>query len=219
MNKEFFNKLIENKTTGFYSGEPDFLLLSKYKHQVKDKDYFDFLIESNNGGFYYNQSLHVYSYSHNREFNDIEYVNRILQEQYADMAKGLVAFAQDLFGNQFCFDTAHGNRIVFLNTETGRKEDIAEHFMGWLNVIYQHFGYYIGLTLMNEWRAGNSFAFNQRLTPKIPFISSGDFTVRNLTAANFPSYLESYATIARQVHHFPEGTTVKIAFANRDNEP
>lgn len=215
MNKEFFNKLIESKTTGFYSGEPDFLLLSKYKHQVKDKDYFDFVIESNNGGFFYNQSLHVYSYSHNREFNDIEHVNIVLQEQYGDMAKGLVAFAQDLFGNQFCFDIASGNRVVSFNTETGRKEDIAEHFMGWLNTLYQHFGYYIGLTLMNEWRSRNSFTFNQRLCPKVPFISSGDFTVRNLHAVNFPAYIEAYAAIARQVHHFPEGTTVKIAVANK----
>ncbi len=211
MNKELFNKLIESKTTDFYSGEPDFLLLSKYKHKLKDTAYFDFLIESHNGGFFYKQSLHIYSYSHNREFNDIEYVNQILKQQYSDMVNGLEAFAQDLFGNQFCFDMANGNRIVFFNAETGRKEAIAENFMGWLDALYQHFGYYIGLKLINDWRARNNFAFNERLCPKIPFVSSGDFSITNLQTGTFPSYFDTYAFIAKQVHHLPEGTTVKIS--------
>lgn len=215
MSRELFNKLIENKTTGFYSGEPDFLLLSTYKNLVKDKEYFDFLIDSHNGGFFYKQSLHVYSYSHNREFNDISFVNNLLKEQYGDMMHGLSAFAQDLYGNQFCFDTPADNSIVFFTTETGRKEKIADNFSGWLNTLYQHFGYYIGLPVINEWSAKNSLSFNQRLFPKVPFISSGDFSAANLKAVGFPEYLDAYSFIAKQVHHFPEGTTVKISFTDK----
>jgi hypothetical protein len=210
MGKEFFQKLIDNKITDFYSGEPDFMLLSRYKHLVKDALYFDFLTDSHNGGFFYKQSLHIYSYSHNRDFNDIEQVNNALKAIYGDLVNGLESFGQDLFGNQFCFDTVNNNRIVFFNTETGRREDMAADFGGWIEKIYQHFGYYIGLTLMNEWRLRNSLGFNQRLCPKLPFISSGDFSAANLCAGNFPEYLENYASIARQVHHLPEGTTVKV---------
>ena len=216
MSKEYFDKLIENKVTDLYSGEPDFLLLSRYKHLVKDSAYFDFLIESHNGGLFYKQSLHIYSYSHNRPFNDIEQVNQELKTAYGDMVNGLLAFGQDLFGNQFCFDTAEANHIVFLNTETGRREPMANDFMGWLEKVYQHFGYYIGLTLMTEWRRNNQLAFNQRLCPKVPFISSGDFSARNLQACTFPDYLTSYAAIAQQVHHLPEGTTVKVSFLKND---
>jgi hypothetical protein len=212
MNKEFFDKLLDNKVTDLYSGEPDFMLLSRYKHLVKDTAYFDFLIESHNGGFFYKQSLHIYSYSHNRDYNDIDQVNQVLKEEYGEIVQGLESFGEDLFGNQFCFDTSAGNRIVFFNTESGKKEEMANDFMGWLEAVYRHFGYYVGLPLMNEWRRNNSLVFNQRLCPKIPFISSGDFTAGNLQACNFPDYLRSYAAIAKQVHHLPEGTTVKVAF-------
>lgn len=215
MSKEFLNKLIENKVTDFYSGEPDFLLLSKYKHLVKDSAYFDFLLESHNGGFFYKQSLHIYSYSHNREFNDIEQVNLAMKKEYGEIAKGLVSFGQDLFGNQFCFDTTEGNRIVFFNTESGKKEDMAADFPGWIEMIYKHFGYYIGLKLISEWRMRNDLSFSQRLVPKIPFISSGDFSIANLQTGNFPDYLAAYAGIAKQVHHLPEGTTVKVAFIKK----
>jgi hypothetical protein len=216
VSRELFQQLIGNKVTDFYSGEPDFMLLSRYKNLVKDSLYFDFLTESHNAGFFYKQSLHIYSYSHNRDFNDIDHVNNSLKTIYGEIAKGLVAFGQDLFGNQFCFDTAANNKIVFFNTETGRKEEMANDFAGWLDQLYKHFGYYIGLTLMNEWRFRNSLAFNQRLCPKLPFISSGDFSAANLYAGNYPQFLETYASIAQQVHHLPEGTTVKVAFQKKD---
>jgi hypothetical protein len=212
MNKVLFNKLLDNKVREFYSGEPDFMLLSKYKHQVRDTAYFDFLIESHNGGLFYRQSLHVYSYSQNREFNNIEFVNRVLKNEYGNMFEGLFAFAQDLFGNQFCYDSTAENRIVFFNTETGRREDMAADFMEWLDVLYRHFGYYIGLTLITAWHNRHALSFQQRLCPKQPFISSNDFSTGNLQAMDFPLYIKSYVSIAKQVHHLPEGTTVKIVF-------
>lgn len=212
MSKEFFHKMIDNKVRDLYSGEPDFMLLSYYKDLVKDSSYFDFLIESHNGGFFYRQSMHIYSYSHNRDYNDIEQVNAALKRIYGELFTGLESFGQDLFGNQFCFDTANGNRIIFFNSETGKREEMAPDFMSWLDVIYQNFGYYIGMPLITEWWQRNSFEFNERLCPKVPFVSSGDFSVRNLKASPFPDFLEDYEKIARQVHHLPEGTTVKIAY-------
>lgn len=201
--------LIDNKVTDFYSGEPDFMLLSKYKQLVKDHTYFDFVIESQNGGFFYKQSLHIYSYSHNRDFNDIELVNGLLKQEYGEMIAGLEAFGQDLFGNQFCFDIP-SKKIVFFNTETGKRETIASDFTDWLSVLYRHFDYYIGLTLLKEWHSNNRLAFNQRLCPVIPFVAGGEFKINNLFAGIFPDFIETYISIARQVYHFPEGTTVKI---------
>ncbi|NCI45984.1 SMI1/KNR4 family protein [Sediminibacterium soli] len=212
MDKAFFNKLLDNKVREFYSGEPDFMLLSKFKGIIRDTDYFDFIIESHNGGLFYKQSLHIYSYSANREFNNIEFVNRVLKNEYGDMYEGLLSFGQDLFGNQFCFDTANHNRIVVFNSETGKREDMAADFMEWLDTLYRHFGYYIGLSLINEWHAKHDFAFQQRLFPKLPFVSSNDFRTGNLQVVDFPLYLKSYVAVARQVHHLPDGTTVKIVF-------
>ncbi|MCW3087229.1 MAG: hypothetical protein JWQ78_615 [Sediminibacterium sp.] len=209
MQNEHSRTLIDNKVRDLYSGEPDFMLLSVYKDLIHDPAYFDFIIESQNGGFFYKQSLHIYSYSHNRDFNDIAYVNDFLAREYAEMFEGLRAFGQDLFGNQFCFDTAD-KKIVFFNTETGKRETIANDFIDWLQVLYRHFGYYVGLTLLKEWLSRNQLSFNQRLCPKTPFVAGGEFKVSNLYTGNFPDFLLSYVMIARQVYHFPEGTTVKI---------
>ena len=204
-----FRLLIDNKVTDFYSGEPDFMLLSEYKKLVKDHAYFDFVIESNNCGYFYQRSLHLYSYSHNREFNDIEYVNTLLKQEYGEMIAGLESFGQDLFGNQFCFDIVC-NTIVFFNTETGKREVIATDFTNWLDVLYKHFDYYIGATLLKDWFATNQLAFNQRLCPKIPFVGGGEFIISNLFAGNFPNYIKAYTKIASQVYHLPEGARIKI---------
>ncbi len=209
MSSADFKMLTENKVTDFYSGEPDFMLLSRYKQLVKDHTYFDFVIESHNCGFFYQRSLHLYSYSHNREFNDIDYVNTLLKQEYGEMFVGLASFGQDLFGNQFCFDTTE-NKIVFFTTETGKKEVIASDFENWLTVLYKHFSYYIGPTLLKEWYAGNQLGFNQRLCPKTPFVAGGEFAAGNLYAGTFPDYIKAYLAIATQVYHLPEGTRVKI---------
>ena len=185
------------------------MLLSKYKQLIKDHTYFDFVIESQNGGFFYNQSLHIYSYSHNRDFNDIENINGLLKQEYGEMFEGLESFGQDLFGNQFCFDTS-SKKIVFFTTETGKREVISTDFTDWLDVLYKHFGYYLGLTLLKDWQFHNRLAFNQRLYPKMPFVAGGEFKTDNLYAATFPDFIKAYISIARQVHHFPEGTRVKI---------
>lgn len=215
MNNEQSKMLIENKVTDFYSGEPDFMLLSKYKQLIKDHAYFDFIIESQNGGFFYKQSLHIYSYSHNRNFNDIEYVNDLLKQEYGEMFEGLQSFGQDLFGNQFCFSISHRD-IVFFNTETGKREVIATDFTDWLTVLYKHFGYYLGLMLLKDWRIHNRLDFNQRLCPKKPFVAGGDFKITNLYTGTFPGYITDYIKIARQVYLFPEGTTVKIEFKKEE---
>jgi len=209
MSSTNFRALIENKVTDFYSGEPDFLLLSKYKKLVKDHAYFDFVIESNNCGFFYKQSLHLYSYSHNREFNDIEYINILLKQEYGEMIVGLESFGQDLFGNQFCFEPA-SNKIIFFNSETGKREMIATDFENWLDILYKHFDYYIGPTLLKKWYTDNELAFNQRLCPRTPFVGGGEFTINNLYAGNFPDYIKAYFSIAKQVYHLPEGASIKI---------
>ena len=209
MSSANFRMLIDNKVTDFYSGEPDFMLLSIYKKLVKDHTYFDFVIESHNCGFFYTQSLHLYSYSHNREYNDIEYINILLKQEYGEMIAGLESFGQDLFGNQFCFDISL-HKIVFFNTETGKREVIASDFENWLAVLFKHFNYYIGPALLKDWQISNQLGFNQRLCPKIPFVGGGEFSINNLLAGTFPDYIKAYLNIAKQVYHLPEGTRVKI---------
>jgi hypothetical protein len=123
--------------------------------------------------------------------------------------KGLIAFGQDLFGNQFCF-TSDTHSIVFFNSETGERETIAIDFEFFLRELYAQFNYYTGIPILKEWLANNQLAFNSRLCPKIPFIMGGEFKIDNLYAGTYPAYMRAYSNIAKQIYNLPDGTKVKL---------
>lgn len=210
MSDNKIKKIIENKISVFKSDEPDFSLLAKCKQLITDYSYFNFILESNNGGYFYEQSLHIYSYSHRFDFNDIEYVNALLKQEYGEIINGLLAFGEDVFGNQFCFDTINNNTIIFFDSETGEKTVIATGFINWVQVLQDRLEYYTGINILREWNLNSPLEINQRLFPKKPFVMGGDFTVNNLYSAAFPSYIKAYANIARQIYNLPEGTPVKL---------
>jgi hypothetical protein len=210
-----FSILIENKIIDFDPGEVDYLMLSRYKQLIKDNSYFDFVIESKNCGFFYGQSLHMYGFSSVHKFNDIDAVNSLLQSEYGNIIRGLTSFGQDLFGNQFCFNQANSN-IVLFNSETGEIEPIASSYIDWVNVLDSDLEYFTGINILENWRSKNQFNFYQRLCPKIPFIMGGEFKVDNLYAGKFPEFLTAYANIAKQIYNLPDGTKVKLNI-NKDN--
>jgi hypothetical protein len=209
MSKKNIKILIENRAANFQSGETDFLELSKFKDLIKDKDYFDLIIDSKNGGFFYGQSLQVYGYSPLHAYHDMERVNSLLQKEYGNITAGLIAFAQDLFGNQFCFDTVNGN-IIFFDAETGKRDVLETSFSKWADVLDDKLQYFTGMKVFEEWILNNHLEFNQRLCPKIPFVMGGEFKVANLYASTFPDSIKAYANIARQVYNLPDGTPVKL---------
>ena len=205
---------IENRVSNFESGELNFLDLSKYKDSIKDNDYFDFIITSGNGGFFYNQSLQIYGYSQLYNYNDIESVNSLLKKEYENIFAGLISFAQDLFGNQFCFDVANKG-IVFFDVETGAKDHIATNFSNWTDVLTERLQYFTGINVLEAWLLNNHLSFNQRLCPKIPFLMGGEFNVDNLYASVFPNSIKAYANIARQVYDLPDGTPIKLNIGSK----
>src|SRR5450432_3610275 len=209
-----FNSLINNKIIEFEAGELDFLLLEKYKQTLKDKIYFNFIIDSRNAGFFYDKSLQIYSYSDKNMSNSIDYVNSILRNEYKEIISDLISFAQDLFGNQFCFDIVK-RKIFLFNSETGERKLIASDFSNWIDVIYEDFDYFIGLNVLREWNYANRLTSDERLYPKIPFIMGGEFKVNNLFASTFPNYIVDYANIAKQVFNLPDGTPVKLVVDKR----
>jgi SMI1/KNR4 family protein SUKH-1 len=209
MNITKFRYLIKKKVVEFDSEEVDFVLLSKYKQLVKDDSYFDFIIESKNGGFFYSQALHIYGYSNVHKFNDIAYINSLLQGEFGGLFNDLISFGQDLFGNQFCFDIAKNN-IVFFDSETGERGVIASDYVDWIKILGERLEYFTGINVLASWLLINQLLFNQRLCPKIPFVLGGEFKVDNLYAGQFPDFISAYANIAKQVKALAEGTKVKL---------
>jgi hypothetical protein len=200
---------LENGVGNFVPGEANLHELAKYKQHIKDKDYFDFILDSGNGGFFYGQSLHIYGYSPLHIYHDMDSINLLLQKEYGNIIVGLFSFSQDLFGNQFCFDTVN-NSIVFFDIETGSRDIIATDFSKWADVLQERLQYFTGINVLNEWFLNNRLEFNQRLCPKVPFLMGGEFKVDNLYAIAFPDSIKAYANIARQVYNLPDGTPVKL---------
>ena len=213
MSSNDFGYLIENKITDFDTGEVDYLALSRYKDLIKDKSYFDFVIESKNCGFFYGKSLQMYAFSSLYTFNDIENINSLLKGEYGIVMNGLVSFAQDLFGNQFCFNKNDAS-IIFFNAETGERESVASSYIDWINVLDDELEYFTGVNVLRTWLSDNLFKFDQRLCPKIPFIMGGEFKVNNLYAGTFPEYIKANSNIAKQVYNLPDGTKVKLNIQN-----
>jgi hypothetical protein len=206
----------ENKSLDFESGETDFNQLSKYKRRIQSEEYFKFIIDSNNAGFFYGHALQIYSYSSLHAYQDIEAINSLLTEELGYIFEGLIAFAEDLFGTQFCFDLKTGG-IIFFETETGKRTPIASNFEKWLDLINEKSSYFTGVNILKQWQSEHDLAFDQRLCPKKPFIMGGDFRIENLYAGTFPVFLKAYANIARQVFNLPDGTAVKLVIKNDVN--
>jgi hypothetical protein len=201
--------LLSNKHFDFNPGELDLTVLTKLKKVIKDKEYFDFIIDSKNAGFFYQQSIQIYSFNHDYSFNDIEYLNQLLTDEYKIIFEDLFSFGQDLFGNQFCFNKLDG-KIVFFNVEIGDRVVIADNFLGWIEEIYKRFDYYVAMNLLESWTSNNKLENSQRLCPKKPFVIGGVYELNNLYAGTFPASLRAYSNIARQLYDLPDGTKIEI---------
>ncbi|HYF31798.1 MAG TPA: SMI1/KNR4 family protein [Chitinophagaceae bacterium] len=188
--------------------------MAKYRAVISDSAYFDFIVETQNGGFFFDQAVHMYGYSSAIEFHDIDYVNKLLKEEYGNIAAGLLAFGQEAFGNQYVFDLST-KKISLFNTESGEIEVIATNFEEWVDAIVSDQNYLTGVKVVQAWRSDNELGFNQRLCPKVPFVIGGEFKVDNLYAGTFPAYLRAYANIARQIYDLPDGTPISIKIINR----
>lgn len=200
-----FSKVIDAKNQENRNFEFDYGMLSKFKQLIKDDSYFEFIIESDNGGFFFDQSLHIYGFTQDPDFHNIEVINMKINQEYGDIAKDLMFFGQDVFGNQFSFDLKN-KQVIFFNIETGEREILASSFLDWIPVLLNQINYLTGNTLASEWSVHQRLELDQRLSPKIPFVTGGQYSLSNLYASNFPDYIKSNANIARQVVYLPEGT-------------
>ncbi len=201
------------KDSSFQSFTIDQELFSFYKSIIKDEKYFNLIAAIGNGGFFFDSSLQLYSYTKDYIFNNIDYVNQFLKEEYNNIAAGLIFFGQDVFGNQFCFNEQDG-KITFFNIETGDREIIAYDIDDWIGLLFDETDYFTGYKLLRVWKIENGFSFNQRLCPKLPFILGGGYTVSNMYASTFPDYIKTAANIAKQVYNLPDGTNFKIKINN-----
>lgn len=150
----------------------------------------------------------MYSHSDFYDFNNIIKINELFKLNYSKILTIEFFFAQDIFGNQFGFSA---NGIVFFNIETGDKEYLCDTFDDWVEVLMSDIEYYSGINTIISWEKKNStINFNERLSPKLPFVAGGEYEIENLYVSPFPNYIFSNANIANQVYNLAESTPIKL---------
>jgi hypothetical protein len=127
---------------------------------------------------------------------------------YRTLADGLFAFAEDVFGNQFCYEE---QRVVRLQAETGDREFMAECLEHWAQAIVSDPDKELGLWLLREWvTAGNTVRPSQHLCPKLPFVTGGSFETSNLYVLDRHESMAFRGDLAWQIRDVPTGGKIRI---------
>ena len=185
---------------------------SKVTMDWLDPMYSEMLL-SNKTGFYFNKGLHIYGLSESFDYDNLHCINSFLQKEYEILFNNLYAFACDVFGNQFVFKE---QKVYYFEIETSEVSLLADNFKMWLEKVVNDCDYYFSPELVHEWQTNNrSLFYEERLTPKIPFILGGEYTISNLYALDFFKAISFSASIAKQVVNLPEGTDFEIIISGK----
>ena len=128
--------------------------------------------------------------------------------EYQGMAKGLLFFAEDIFGVQFCI---RADGVYKFDPETGHIDKLATNFEGWADVILSNYRFLTGYPLAHEWqRANGKIASGVRLVPKRPFVAGGEFSLQNLYPLDAVAAMRLRASIAVQIRDLPDGAAIRL---------
>ncbi|MFI5150173.1 MAG: SMI1/KNR4 family protein [Bacteroidia bacterium] len=174
---------------------------------LKDATWVNF-IPLLNGGYFFSRSLHIYGLCTEPSSHSILHINNLIRNLYGDLIRDEVFFACDLFGNQFGFSK---EGISFWNIETAESEVVAEDFREWMSVLEVETDYFTAEPLAIEWQDTlRPLEWDERLTPKTPFVIGGEYTPSNLKAGRFDDIARFNAAIAKQIFDLPDGTAIDL---------
>lgn len=181
---------------------------------INENFYFSFIEEINNGGLFFDQSLQFYSFTEERDYRNIAVVNETFKREYKGLFNRLVAFAQDVFGNQFAFNTLE-NCIVLFNIETAEQRIIADSFEDWLVMIEEDLDYLAGLSYARKWKKYHNLGLDQRILPEVPFVIGGEYSLENFDISTFPYYISYNAQLAKQIFNLKDGENIELVIKKK----
>lgn len=168
------------------------------------------LLAKRNGFYAFESALLVRPFSFSGEpLGVIEWNERSLwRNEYADDLGGIVFFAEDVFGAQFCFTQ---DAVSTFDPETGNRQVIAGSLDAWARWVLEKDRSRTGWPLAQEWKAKfGALEPGQRLLPKIPFVLGGTFEAKNLYKLHDAESLRMRASIANQLRNCPDGSRVVL---------
>jgi hypothetical protein len=128
------------------------------------------------------------------------------RQEYEEMAKGLLFFAEDVFGGQFCLT---GSDVCSFDPETGERERVASSLEEWAQIILVDYRVRTGQPLAHDWQAKHGRLLpGTRLMPKLPFVLGGKYQISNLASVESESSMRARGNLARQLRDLPDGAQV-----------
>jgi hypothetical protein len=127
---------------------------------------------------------------------------------YGELAEGLLFFAEDIFGTQFCLKEG---KVYSFDPETADLTFVAKTIDEWAGKILKDYSLLTGYPLAHEWQVENGpLEPRNRLMPKTPFVLGGEFSIDNLVSIDGARSMRCRANLARQIHSLPDGTQIKF---------
>jgi hypothetical protein len=166
------------------------------------------LFSEKNGFYAFESALHIFPLL--SETNCMTLArwnsNELWRYEYGTLAQGLLFFAEDAFGNQFCL---HGEEICSFHAETGEIKTLDYTLDDWSARILAEYEVLTGYPLLHLWQSVNgAIPIGKRLMPKIPFVLGGDYSVENVYAIETVSGMKSRGNLAQQIKNLPDGMQV-----------
>lgn len=165
------------------------------------------ILRLKNGFYAFEGALHVQPDS---ESGGLTWWNdeSLWRAQYAGMADGVVFFAEDAFGGQFCL---RDGAIFAFDPETGELEELADSMESWAKLVLSDYPALTGHPVARAWQQLNGrLRDGARLVPKIPFVLGGAFEAANLVALDAVEGMRYRASVAVQIRDLPDGAQVQL---------
>lgn len=127
---------------------------------------------------------------------------------YGALSGGLLFFADDIFGGQFCVKQG---KVFAFDPETGDLEWLADDLEGWAAVMLADTDNRTGQPLAVIWQEKlGPLEPRQRLIPTLLFTLGGDFSIDNLTAKDAVTGMRIRGPIAQKLHDLPDGAQIQF---------
>ncbi len=166
------------------------------------------LLLQRNGFFAFESALRVFSTDTSSLSYGLDEWNssNLWRRSYGELTAGLLFFAEDVFGGQFCLKN---EEVYSFNPETADLTPVAEDLEAWAHAILDDYDFLTGYSLAHKWQAKHGALKSKvRLIPKVPFVCGGEYDISNLVAIDAARAMRSRGNLAAQIRTLPDGSQI-----------
>ena len=170
------------------------------------------LLELANGAYLYRHALHLFGACQRPIWHSLCAWNApsTWRDAYANLADGLIFFAEDAFGDQFAY-SGRGGEVVVFEAEIGRITPAAPTFVDWLELILAGPSSLLPIDLLEQHAGeGKRLQPGSQLFAYPPLFSLESKEGVEVGHVDAVEAMRFRGELALQIKDLPSGTRVKI---------